>query len=53
MRHDRKLYIDTARQRIQDLEQLLLSDLADRREDQDAGWDTTSLQREFGPRSSG
>ncbi len=48
MRHDQKLYIDTARRRIQDLEQLLLSDLTDQSDNRDAGWDTTSLQREFG-----
>ncbi len=51
MRHDQKLYIDTARRRIQDLEQLLLSDLTDQSDNRDAGWDTTSLQREFGRRT--
>jgi voltage-gated potassium channel Kch len=48
MRHDRKAYISTARQRIQDLEQLLLSELSDEGESRDAGWDTESLRGEFG-----
>ena len=48
MRHDKKLYISTARQRIEDLEELLLGDLADPGEFRDAGWDPDSLRREYG-----
>jgi CPA2 family monovalent cation:H+ antiporter-2 len=53
MRHDRKLYIHTARQRIGDLESLLLSDLEDSGEARDKGWDTESLREEYGGRGSG
>jgi voltage-gated potassium channel Kch len=48
MRHDRKAYISMARERIQDLEQLLLSELEDSGESRDAGWDTESLREELG-----
>jgi CPA2 family monovalent cation:H+ antiporter-2 len=48
MRHDRALYINTARQRIRDLEELLLSDLQDAGDTRDAGWDTESLRQEYG-----
>jgi monovalent cation:proton antiporter-2 (CPA2) family protein len=48
MRHDHKTYINTARQRIQDLEELLLSDLEGRDEMVDVGWDAESLRKEFG-----
>jgi len=43
LRHDRKTYISTARQKIEDLEQLLLSELQDTDEHHDAGWDTESM----------
>jgi hypothetical protein len=46
-RHDSKTYISYARQRIEDLEQLLLSELRDSEEHHDAGWDTTSMREEF------
>jgi monovalent cation:proton antiporter-2 (CPA2) family protein len=48
MRHDQKLYLHTARQRIGDLEALLLSDLEDSGETRDQGWDTETLRKEFG-----
>lgn len=48
LRHDRKTYINHARQRIIDLEQLLLSELEETGEHHDAGWDTTSMREEFG-----
>jgi monovalent cation:proton antiporter-2 (CPA2) family protein len=51
LRHDKKTYISHARQRIEDLEQLLLSELRDKGEHHDAGWDTSSMREEFGPRS--
>jgi monovalent cation:proton antiporter-2 (CPA2) family protein len=47
MRHDRKTYISAAKQRIQDLEELMLSELH-RPEERDAGWDTESLRKDFG-----
>ncbi len=48
LRHDRKQYITQARQRIEDLEQLLLTELQDAEEHVDAGWDTTSMREEYG-----
>jgi glutaredoxin 2 len=48
LRHDRTQYITQARQRIEDLEQLLLSELQDAEEHVDAGWDTTSMREEYG-----
>lgn len=47
LRHDKKGYITQARQRIEDLEQLLLSELKGEEEHLDAGWDTTSMREEF------
>ncbi len=47
LRHDQKQYISQARQRIEDLEQLLLSELQEVDEHPDAGWDTTSMIQEF------
>jgi voltage-gated potassium channel Kch len=52
LRHDQKSYITQARQRIEDLEQLLLSELHDREEHRDAGWDTESMREEFGKRKN-
>ncbi len=48
LRHDRKSYISQARQRIEDLEEILLSELKEAEEHLDAGWDTTSMREEFG-----
>ncbi len=48
MRHDQKLYLGAARQRIEDLEELLQGDLADPGEMRDAGWDPATLRQEFG-----
>ena len=48
MRHDQKLYLYTARQRIGDLEALLLSDVEDSGETRDLGWDTETLREEYG-----
>lgn len=48
LRHDKKMYISRARERIEDLEQLLLSELHETDEHLDAGWDTTSMIQEFG-----
>ncbi|UCH84235.1 MAG: cation:proton antiporter, partial [Candidatus Latescibacterota bacterium] len=48
MRHDKKAYLGTKRQRIQDLEQILLAEISDTGYTRDAGWDTESLREEFG-----
>ena len=48
LRHDSKEYISLARQKIEDLEQLLLSEFEDPTEHHDAGWDITSMIQEFG-----
>jgi monovalent cation:proton antiporter-2 (CPA2) family protein len=48
MRHDRSLYLSAARQRIEDLEELLRSDLSDADEMRDSGWDPESLRDEYG-----
>jgi CPA2 family monovalent cation:H+ antiporter-2/glutathione-regulated potassium-efflux system protein KefB len=47
LRHDRKAYTSAARERIQALEELLLSELEHEQEERDAGWDTESLREEF------
>ena len=48
MHHDQERYINMARQRIEDLEELLLSDLEDADDFRDAGWDPESLREEYG-----
>jgi len=48
LRHDHKVYINSARQRIEDLESALRAEMQGGVEDRDAGWDTTSLQAEIG-----
>jgi monovalent cation:proton antiporter-2 (CPA2) family protein len=48
MRHDRKAYFSAARERIQSLEELLLSEVEGPMEERDAGWDTDSLREEHG-----
>jgi monovalent cation:proton antiporter-2 (CPA2) family protein len=48
MRHDRKQYINVSRQRIEDVEEILLADLHERPETVDAGWDTESLRQDYG-----
>ena len=51
MRHDNKTYMSTARQRIRDLEETILTELQDRGEQRDLGWDTDTLRSEHGGRS--
>jgi voltage-gated potassium channel Kch len=46
MRHDRKAYISQAKERIHDLEQLMLGELT-RKTERDAGWDISSLLDEI------
>ena len=48
MRHDRKELIRGARQRIEDLEKLLLTEIENVGKDKDLGWDATTLIEEFG-----
>jgi hypothetical protein len=48
LRGDRARYIDTARERIHDLERTLLDDLKDVGLERDAGWDAESLRQDFG-----
>lgn len=48
MRHDQKELIRGARQRIEDLEKLLLSEIENVGKDKDLGWDASSLIDEFG-----
>jgi monovalent cation:proton antiporter-2 (CPA2) family protein len=48
MRHDEGRYLSRARQRIHDLERLLLAELEGIGEERDAGWDTDSLREDFG-----
>jgi hypothetical protein len=40
------VYINAARQRIEDLERILLADLADPDLERDAGWDPETLREE-------
>jgi CPA2 family monovalent cation:H+ antiporter-2/glutathione-regulated potassium-efflux system protein KefB len=49
-RGDRTSYISATRRHIEDLEQLLTSDLQDTDTDRDAGWDAESLRQEYGGR---
>ncbi len=48
IRHDRKTYISSAKKRIEDLEELMLSELKGIEEHEDAGWDTEAMREEFG-----
>lgn len=48
MRHDKKSYLSLARQRIRNLEEILLAELEDLEEARDTGWDTESLREEYG-----
>ena len=48
MQHDRKELIRGTRQRIEDLEKLLLAEIDNISKDKDLGWDATSLKDEFG-----
>lgn len=48
VRHDKKTFISLARQRIEDLEQLMLTELRHPEEHLDTGWDATYVMKEFG-----
>jgi len=47
-RHDEKEFISLSRQRIKDLEQLMLAELRDPEIHIDSGWDVNHVMREFG-----
>jgi len=47
LRHDRKGYIRHARQRIQDLEEILRTEQAEFAETKDEAWDATSRREAF------
>ncbi|MEM8994264.1 MAG: monovalent cation:proton antiporter-2 (CPA2) family protein [Acidobacteriota bacterium] len=47
LRHDQKLYLSTAKQRVHDLERLLVSERGEGDENRDAGWDVESIRRDF------
>jgi len=53
MRQDRKAYMTAARERIQSLEELLLSEVEGSGEERDAGWDTETLREEYGGTGGG
>ena len=46
LRHDRKRYLNVARERIQELEELLRADVEDPMDFRDLGWDNESLRDE-------
>jgi monovalent cation:proton antiporter-2 (CPA2) family protein len=46
LRHDHKVYLNSARQRIEDLERALRSEMEGHVEERDAGWDTSGLRAE-------
>ena len=48
LRHDRKELIRGAKQRIKDMENLMLREQEDIAKDKDLGWDATSLIDEYG-----
>ena len=52
-RHDKKNYTSFSRQRIEDLEQLMLSELRNIEENIDTAWDSTSIIEEFGGKRPG
>ena len=53
VRHDKKNFISLSRQRIEDLEQLMLSELRDTEDHLDTGWDISYVMKEFGGKSQG
>ena len=50
LRHDETLYMSAAKQKVHDLERLLISELERVDEDCDAGWDAESIRRYFANR---
>ena len=52
LRHDQKELIRGARQRIEDLEKLLLTEIENVGKDKDLGWDATTLIEEYGQKNA-
>lgn len=52
MRHDQKELIRGAKQRIEDLEKLLLSEIENVGKDKDLGWDAATLIDEYGRKNT-
>jgi CPA2 family monovalent cation:H+ antiporter-2/glutathione-regulated potassium-efflux system ancillary protein KefC/glutathione-regulated potassium-efflux system protein KefB len=50
LRHQKKTFIRSFRQRIKDMEQMMQEDMENIAKDKDMGWDIESLKEEFGPR---
>jgi voltage-gated potassium channel Kch len=48
VRHDRKQYMNVARHRIRELEEILRADIDDQAETKDMGWDAETLRADFG-----
>ncbi len=48
MKHNRKQYIQSAKQIIKDLEKMMLNEINYKNENKDLGWDTNTLRSEFG-----
>jgi monovalent cation:proton antiporter-2 (CPA2) family protein len=53
MQHDRKLLIRGVKQRIEDLEKLMLTEMDNVGKDKDLGWDASTLINEYGEKKSG
>jgi voltage-gated potassium channel Kch len=51
VRHDWKQYMNVARHRIRELEEILRADVEDQAETKDLGWDAETLRAEFGAES--
>jgi monovalent cation:proton antiporter-2 (CPA2) family protein len=52
MHHDRKLLIRGVKQRIEDLEELMLTEMDNVGKDKDLGWDATTLIEDFSQKKS-
>jgi voltage-gated potassium channel Kch len=52
MQHDKKLLIRGVKQRIEDLEKLMLTELDNVGKDKDLGWDASTLINEYGDKKS-
>lgn len=48
LRHDRPAYVNVARQRIADMQEVLGAELGRAGDSDDTAWDTSSLREEFG-----
>ena len=53
MHHDKKELIRGAKQRIEDLEKLMLTEMENVGKDKDLGWDASTLINEYGQKKTG